>query len=200
MIGIICEAGLGSEDEQVLRHLAGRIRPDATAMIRPLGRKPDLIVQCGQVAQALFDSVCERVLVIWDVFPRWGRPDGEAQDIADIQAILTQAGLANHPVSVSGGDPGRTRSVAAGGWLSTVRHALPADSPSDHRAQQKYRAQHQSEEATGKNLWTARTCLYAKDRCAYHHQARARQFRHAGQAQGLQKAGSIIDASLLKCV
>jgi hypothetical protein len=96
-IGIICEAGLGSEDEQVLRHLAGRIRPDATPMIRPLGRKPDLIVQCGQVAQALFDSGCERVLVIWDVFPRWGRPDGEAQDIADIQAILTQAGLANHP-------------------------------------------------------------------------------------------------------
>jgi hypothetical protein len=97
MIGIICEAGLGSEDEQVLRYLAGRIRPDATAMIRPLGRKPDLIVQCGQVAQALFDSGCERVLVIWDVFPRWGRPDGEAQDIADIQAILTHAGLADHP-------------------------------------------------------------------------------------------------------
>ncbi len=49
MIGIICEAGLGSEDEQVLRYLAGRIRPDATAMIRPLGRKPDLIVQCGRM-------------------------------------------------------------------------------------------------------------------------------------------------------
>lgn len=97
MIGIICEAGLGSEDEQVLRHLAGRIRPDATPMIRPLGRKPDLIVQCGQVAQALFDSGCERVLVVWDVFPRWGRPDGEGQDIADVRAILTQAGLADHP-------------------------------------------------------------------------------------------------------
>ena len=96
-IGIICEAGLGSEDEQVLRHLAGRIRPDATPMIRPLGRKPDLIVQCGQVAQALFDSGCERVLVVWDVFPRWGRPDGEGQDIADVRAILTQAGLADHP-------------------------------------------------------------------------------------------------------
>ncbi len=96
-IGIICEAGLGSEDEQVLRHLAGRIRPDATPMIRPLGRKPDLIAQCGQVAQALFDSGCERVLIVWDVFPRWGRPDGEEQDIADILAILTQAGLADHP-------------------------------------------------------------------------------------------------------
>ena len=96
-IGIICEAGLGSEDEQVLRHLAGRIRPDATPMIRPLGRKPDLIVQCGQVAQALFDSGCERVLVVWDVFPRWSRPDGEEQDIADIRAILAQAGLADHP-------------------------------------------------------------------------------------------------------
>jgi len=95
-IGIICEGGPCGEDEQVLRHLVGRILPGVAVKILTQGRKPDLIAQCGQVAQALFDSGCDRVLIVWDVFPRWGRPDGEQQDIADIQAVLAQSGIA-HP-------------------------------------------------------------------------------------------------------
>lgn len=97
-IGIICEGGPGGEDEQVLRHLVGRICPaGTTVMIRPQAAKPNLIAQCGQVAQALFDSGCDRVLIVWDVFPRWGRPDGAQQDIEDIQIELTQSGLNAHP-------------------------------------------------------------------------------------------------------
>jgi hypothetical protein len=90
-IGIICEGVTGGEDEQVLRHLASRICPGARVMVRPLGKKPDLIAQCGQVAEALFYSGCDRVLIVWDIQPRWGRPDGVERDIADIQAVLTQS-------------------------------------------------------------------------------------------------------------
>ena len=97
IIGIICEGGPGGEDEQVLRHLVSRILPGVTVKILTQGRKPDLVAQCGQVAKTLFDSGCNRVLIVWDIFPRWGRPDGEQQDIADIQAALAQAGLAARP-------------------------------------------------------------------------------------------------------
>lgn len=96
-IGIICEGGAGSEDEQVLRHLAGRICPGAQLRIRPQGAKPNLIDSCGDVAQALFESGCDRVLIVWDIQPRWGRPDGEAQDVVDIQAVLARSGLVHHP-------------------------------------------------------------------------------------------------------
>lgn len=97
-IGIICEGTPGGEDEQVVRYLASRICPTGTTlMIRPQSAKPNLIAQCGLVAQALFDSGCDRVLIVWDVFPRWGRPDGAQQDIADIQLVLTQAGLNANP-------------------------------------------------------------------------------------------------------
>ena len=96
-IGIICEGTLGGEDEQVLRYLVGRICPAGTkVMIRPQAAKPNLIAQCGQVAHALFDSGCDRVLIVWDIFPRWGRPDGVQQDIADIQVVLDQSGV-THP-------------------------------------------------------------------------------------------------------
>lgn len=96
-IGIICEGTLGGEDEQVIKYLAGRICPSATLIVRPQGAKPNLIAQCGLVAQALFASGCDRVLIVWDIQPRWGRPDGEQQDRADMNVVFAQAGLAAHP-------------------------------------------------------------------------------------------------------
>ena len=96
-IGIICEGSSGGEDEQVLTHLAQRICPAAQLVVRPQGAKPNLIAQCGEVAKALFDSGCDRVLIVWDVYPRWERPDGEQQDIADIQVVLARADLTDKP-------------------------------------------------------------------------------------------------------
>lgn len=96
-IGIICEGASGGEDEQVLTHLARRIRPGVRLVVRPQGAKPNLIAQCGNVAQAMFASGCERVLIVWDVYPRWRRPDGVQQDNADIQAVIAQVGLGNRP-------------------------------------------------------------------------------------------------------
>lgn len=42
-------------------------------------------------------SGCCRVLIVWDVQPRWGRPDGAIQDSKDIRQKLGPHGLANHP-------------------------------------------------------------------------------------------------------
>lgn len=96
-IGILCEGGLQSEDQQVLRALARRIVPSAQVEIHPQGNKPELIANCGSATQALLDSGCCRVLIVWDVQPRWGRPDGAQQDSQDIRQELDQHGLANHP-------------------------------------------------------------------------------------------------------
>lgn len=96
-IGIICEGTPGGEDEQVLTHLVERIVPGSILDVKPQGRKPILFEQCGLVAQALFESGCDRVLIVWDIFPRWGKPDGEQQDRADLQVVLAQAGLDTHP-------------------------------------------------------------------------------------------------------
>jgi hypothetical protein len=96
-IGILCEGGLQSEDQQVLRALAQRIVPSAQIEIHPQGSKPELIVNCGSATQALLASGCCRALIVWDVQPRWGRPDGAQQDEQDIRQELARHGLANHP-------------------------------------------------------------------------------------------------------
>jgi hypothetical protein len=96
-IGIICEGGLQSEDQQVLRALAQRIVPGTQLEVHPQGNKPELFANCGSVTEALLASGYCRVLIVWDVQPRWGRPDGAQQDNQDIQRELAQHGLANHP-------------------------------------------------------------------------------------------------------
>lgn len=96
-IGIICEGSIGGEDEQVISALAKRINPNVTLEIRPQGRKPNLVADSGSVAQSLFASGCDRVIIIWDIFPRWNKPDGEAQDTTEIKQVLALSNLDNHP-------------------------------------------------------------------------------------------------------
>jgi hypothetical protein len=96
-IGFVCEGRLGGEDAQVFEHFAKRIAPHAAVKAFPQGTKPELIENAGNVAATLFATGYDRVLVIWDIMPRWGRPDGEQQDTQDLQVSLGNAGVAAHP-------------------------------------------------------------------------------------------------------
>lgn len=96
-VGIVCEGRLGGEDAQVFEHFARRIAPQAAIHVYPQGTKPELIAKCGEVAAALFASGFDKVLILWDIEPRWGRPDGEQQDTQDLQMSLTAAEVAAHP-------------------------------------------------------------------------------------------------------
>lgn len=96
-IGIVCEGGLQGEDQQVLAELASRIVPAAQFDIRPQGNKPALIANCGVVTRTLLESGCCRVLVVWDVHPRWGKPDGAQLDSQEIDNELVQQGVNNNP-------------------------------------------------------------------------------------------------------
>ena len=85
-IGILCEGRLGGEDAQVLEHLAQRIAPQVEVKVFPQGNKRN-VCQRWQGGQH-FGSGYHKVLVVWDVLPRWNRPDGEAQDRQDLQPYL----------------------------------------------------------------------------------------------------------------
>lgn len=96
-VGIICEGRLAGEDAQVFEHFARRIEPGATIKTFPQGTKPDLFANAGNVARTLFATGYDRVLVIWDILPRWHRPDGETQDRQDLNPSLVNAGVDAHP-------------------------------------------------------------------------------------------------------
>jgi hypothetical protein len=96
-VGIICEGRPGGEDAQVFEHFAKCIAPHAAVKVLPQGTKPELIENAGNVAATLFDTGYARVLVIWDIMPRWGRPGGEQEDTQDLRVSLSNAGVATHP-------------------------------------------------------------------------------------------------------
>ena len=83
-IGIVCEGRLAGEDAQVLEHFARRIASQATVKAFPQGTKPELFAKAGDVAKSLFDTGHDRVVIVWDILPRWEKPDGEAQDLLDV--------------------------------------------------------------------------------------------------------------------
>lgn len=96
-VGLICEGRLGGEDAQVFEHFAKRITPQAKVKAFPQGTKPELISKAGDVAASLFATGYDRVLILWDINPRWGKPDGEQQDMQDFQLPLAAAGIDAHP-------------------------------------------------------------------------------------------------------
>lgn len=69
IIGLIVE---GQADKDVCRSLAERICPTNQYIVQLLGNKPNLLNFCGVTAKKLMEEEnCEKVLVIWDLYPAW---------------------------------------------------------------------------------------------------------------------------------
>jgi len=96
-VAIVCEGRLAGEDAQVFEHFARRIAPGAAVKTFPQGTKPELFVEAGSVTKSLFATGYDKVLIIWDILPRWEKPDGEAQDRLDLLPSLVNAGVDTHP-------------------------------------------------------------------------------------------------------
>jgi len=96
-IGIVCEGRPAGEDAQVFEHFARRIAPSDSVKAFPQGTKLELFSRAGDVAKTLFATGYDKVIIIWDIFPRWNKPDGEAQDRQDLLPILASAGVDAHP-------------------------------------------------------------------------------------------------------
>lgn len=71
-VGLISE---GLPDRKVLEYLAKRISPEIKVVSRTLGKKPDLIADCGEIAKLLLELGCDRVIIVWDLYPaEWESP------------------------------------------------------------------------------------------------------------------------------
>jgi hypothetical protein len=99
-VGFIVEGGPDSADKQVCEYLAKRIGEEegrnlSTRAI-PLGNKRELIRDCGKTACRLLKEGCERILVVWDLYPAW-REDGEKpcreKDREEILKSLRNVGI-----------------------------------------------------------------------------------------------------------
>ena len=95
-VGMIFECGPQGADRKVCEHLAKRIRPDLEIKSATLDNKPNLIADCGIVAAQLLADGCERVVIIWDLYPAWrvrGEKPCRKEDREDIAASLNSANV-----------------------------------------------------------------------------------------------------------
>jgi hypothetical protein len=95
-IGLILECAPDGPDKKVCEHLLERLLPDVEVVSVTLGNKPNLIARCGDTAAQLLQDSCQRVIIVWDLYPPW-RPRGEnpcrREDREEIFTSLDQAGV-----------------------------------------------------------------------------------------------------------
>lgn len=96
-IGLILECAPEGPDQQVCEHVLVRLRPNAEVLSVTLRNKPNHIASCGDAAAQLLSEGCQRVIIVWDLYPPW-RPRGERpcrrEDREEIFSSLEQAGVA----------------------------------------------------------------------------------------------------------
>ena len=95
-LGLILECGPGGPDEQVYSHLVRTLSPKVKLECETMIEKRKLVAGCGKVAAQLLRSGCDRVGIVWDLFPQWRTPAENhclGQDRDDIFACLDQAGV-----------------------------------------------------------------------------------------------------------
>ena len=94
-VGMIFECGDEGADIKVCLHLARQIRPDIQVEPDALGNKRNLLVSCGASAAQLLEVGCEKVLVIWDLYPSFKRKEAPCRhnDKEMISESLGDAGV-----------------------------------------------------------------------------------------------------------
>ena len=75
-IGLILECGPDGPDQHVCKRLISLLLPDAEVSFTTLINKPRLLRECGPSAASHFKEGCDRVLIMWDLYPAW-REGGE---------------------------------------------------------------------------------------------------------------------------
>ncbi len=96
-VGLILECGPVGADKQVCKHLVATFFPGVDlADPITLDNKPNLLARCGAVAATLLEDGCDRVVVMWDLYPAW-REDGASpcrrNDCLAARESLNNAGV-----------------------------------------------------------------------------------------------------------
>lgn len=135
-IGFIFECPRGGPDHQVIEFLASKLDP-RIEIVNSLTNtnKPALVQQCGDQTALLLAQGCDRVVIVWDLLPRWkdkGLKPYCKRDVAEVRAALQKAGV----------DEARVRLLCIANELETLliaderalqkvlhRHSRPANCP-----------------------------------------------------------------------
>lgn len=101
-LGMIFECTDRGADIDVCVHLAKRIRPDITVDTDALGNKRRLLCECGSSAAQLLQDGCEKVFIIWDLYPSFKRKEAPCRhrDRTLIRESLAAAGVSDASVSL----------------------------------------------------------------------------------------------------
>jgi Domain of unknown function (DUF4276) len=100
-VGLIFECGPDGPDQQVCEYLARRLEPALDLSSVALGNKPRLLAECGRAAARLLEEGCERVVIVWDLYPPWrerGARPCRREDRRQITEALEAAGITARPV------------------------------------------------------------------------------------------------------
>jgi len=98
-IGLILECGPEGADKKVCELVISRIVPEIEIVTITLDNKPNLVERCGESAAQLINDGCERVVIVWDLYPPWRdqRPC-RREDRENIAQSLNDAGLSGTEV------------------------------------------------------------------------------------------------------
>ncbi len=95
-VGIIVESGPQGADLQVLCYLVEQLVPGATVSPATFHNKKELVDKCGVAASRLLVERCDKVLIVWDLYPAWReknmRPDCQ-EDCRSIRQSLRSSGI-----------------------------------------------------------------------------------------------------------
>jgi hypothetical protein len=97
-IGFIFECGLNGADVQVCRHFMEKLKPGTEIIPQYMDVKTNLVEDCGPVASLLVKS-CDRVVIIWDLYPAWRENHIKPCRKDDRQKIFTSLQSNNVPLS-----------------------------------------------------------------------------------------------------
>ncbi len=101
-IGFIFECGRQGPDEKVCRHSVNMINTEIEFIPKTLDNKKNLIANCGLTTKILLKS-CEKVIIIWDLFPAWRENKGKPclhQDRINIFSELKANGVSEDKVEL----------------------------------------------------------------------------------------------------
>lgn len=93
-VGLIFECGPDGADKQVCEHLAKRADNQIEINSITLDNKAKLIEDCGSAALELLNDGCQRVVIVWDLYPPWRESNQRACLRTERRAVLRSLQLA----------------------------------------------------------------------------------------------------------
>lgn len=99
-IGLILECGPSGADKPVCEHLIKMIDPSIEISTITLNNKLNLISNCGKSASILLKEKCDKVIIVWDLYPSWKTENPKKpcllEDIEKIKSSLSNENIKNN--------------------------------------------------------------------------------------------------------